>query len=419
MTPLALDVSRLLWRAVRAAPGGIDRLELAMAQHLLAEEPETRFLFTDGGVMRTVKPAMAQRLIEDAAARWAGLPDDAGCRRVAAWLAGDDSVFPLIRSRMSDRQVPLLDFGRSLVAGLIYRRGGLKAEEKEGLHGAGYLNLSHRNLDNPQLFAALSRGLNLLCYLHDDIALRTPSLAAPGTDQRFRRMLRHLAERPVRIVTNSFASRGRIVESAAAHGLRFHRIEVVPPPVAEILAERGEATPGPRRFFLVPGLLTARKNLALLGKACRLQAAGPGFDILLAGAPGLDAADVLDSIGPTPAGFRLLRAEGLSDHAMARLTRAAIAVLAPSLEEGFDYPVHEALACGIPVIASDIAAHREYVAGFAELLDARDAAGWASALADFAAGGARRAAGIASAQRFATPTATKLLKSITDLARAS
>lgn len=419
MTPLALDVSRLLWRAVRAAPGGIDRLELAMARHLLAEEPETRFVFTDGGVIRTVKPAMAQRLIEGAAARWTGQPGDAGCRRVAAWLAGDDTVFPPMRPRLSDRQVPLVDLGRSLLAGLVYRRGGLSAEDKEGLQGACYLNLSHRNLDNPKLFAALSRGSNLLCYLHDDIPLRTPSLAAPGTDQRFRRMLRHLTEKPVRIVTNSFASRARILETAAAHGLRFLRIEVVPPPVAEIFAERAEPMPTPRRFFLVPGLVTARKNLAMLGEACRLQVGGPGFDILLAGAPGLDAADVLNGIGPMPAGFRMLRVEGLSDQAMARLTRAAIAVLAPSLQEGFDYPVHEALAGGIPVIASDIPAHREYVAGYADLLDARDAAAWAAAMADFAAGGARWAAGVDAAQRFVTPMAAKLLKVMSDLARAA
>jgi glycosyltransferase involved in cell wall biosynthesis len=416
--PLALDVSRLLWRAVRAAPGGIDRLELAMARHLLAEEPEARFVFTDGGVVRALKPAMAQRLIEGAAARWAGQPGDSGCRRVAAWLAGDANAFPPARSRLSDRQVPLVDLGRTLMAGLLYRRGGLRAEEKEALQGAVYLNLSHRNLDNPKLFATLSRGSTLLCYLHDDIPLRAPSLAAPGTDQRFRRMLRHLTERPVRVVTNSFASRARILESAAAHGLRFVRIDVVPPPVGDIYAERSGHTVSPRRFFLVPGLLTARKNLGLLAEACRLLAGQPGFDIVLAGAPGLDAAEVLAAIGETPPGFRLLRAEGLSDHALARLTRAAIAVLAPSLEEGFDYPVHEALACGVPVIASDIPAHREYVAGFAELLDARDAAAWAAALADFAAGGARHANSLAAAQRFATPAPAKLLKNMTDLARA-
>ncbi|WP_431303928.1 glycosyltransferase [Sediminicoccus sp. BL-A-41-H5] len=418
--PLALDVSRLLWRAVRAAPGGIDRLELAMAQHLLEEEPAARFVFTDGGAIRALKPAMARRLVEGATARWAGQPGDAAWRRVLAYLEGDDAAFPPARARLADRQVPLVDLGRNLLAGLLYRRGALRAEEPEALHGAAYLNLSHRNLDDAKLFAALSRAGHLLCYLHDDIPLRRPALAAPGSDQRFRRMLRHLGERPVRIVTNSAASRTRILESAAAHGLRLPRVEVIAPPVCEIFTHRAARPVAGRRFFLVPGLVTARKNLALLAEACRAMAdATGGFDVILAGASGLDAAEVLAGLGEMPPGVRLLRAEGLSDHAMARLLRAAIAVLAPSLEEGFDYPVHEALASGVPVIASDIPAHREYVAGFAELLEARDVAGWAAAMADFAAGGPRHAAARAAAGRFATPSPARLLRGMTELARAA
>lgn len=42
--------------------------------------------------------------------------------------------------------------------------------------------------------------------------------------------------------------------------------------------------------------------------------------------------------------------------------RRAKWLLAPSLYEGFHMPVVEALACGTPVIASDIAAHRDLVA---------------------------------------------------------
>jgi hypothetical protein len=38
MMPLVLDLSRLLWPANRVAPGGIDRLELAMALHLPERE---------------------------------------------------------------------------------------------------------------------------------------------------------------------------------------------------------------------------------------------------------------------------------------------------------------------------------------------------------------------------------------------
>lgn len=50
------------------------------------------------------------------------------------------------------------------------------------------------------------------------------------------------------------------------------------------------------------------------------------------------------------------------DEALARAYRRARWLLAPSLEEGYHLPVAEALACGTPVLASDIPAHRDLVA---------------------------------------------------------
>jgi glycosyltransferase involved in cell wall biosynthesis len=53
---------------------------------------------------------------------------------------------------------------------------------------------------------------------------------------------------------------------------------------------------------------------------------------------------------------------GLSEDDLARAYAEALWLLAPSLDEGFDFPVVEALACGTPVVASDIPAHRDLVA---------------------------------------------------------
>jgi glycosyltransferase involved in cell wall biosynthesis len=65
---------------------------------------------------------------------------------------------------------------------------------------------------------------------------------------------------------------------------------------------------------------------------------------------------------------------------VASLYRQAAAVLMPSEAEGFGLPVIEALACGSPVIASDIAVFRE-VGGdeaiYARLADLGD---WAAAV---------------------------------------
>jgi glycosyltransferase involved in cell wall biosynthesis len=61
------------------------------------------------------------------------------------------------------------------------------------------------------------------------------------------------------------------------------------------------------------------------------------------------------------------------------LIGSANALLAPSFTEGFNLPVAEAMAVGTPVIASDIAVHRELASG-ARLIDPLDGPSWLAAI---------------------------------------
>ena len=61
--------------------------------------------------------------------------------------------------------------------------------------------------------------------------------------------------------------------------------------------------------------------------------------------------------------------------------RAASVFAFPSLAEGYGLPVLEAMAAGVPVVASDIPALAEVAGSGALLVPPRDVAGWASALA--------------------------------------
>ena len=62
------------------------------------------------------------------------------------------------------------------------------------------------------------------------------------------------------------------------------------------------------------------------------------------------------------------------------LMTGAHALLMPSFAEGFGLPVGEALAAGVPVIASDILAHREVGEDAAVYLDPLDGPAWADAI---------------------------------------
>jgi glycosyltransferase involved in cell wall biosynthesis len=65
---------------------------------------------------------------------------------------------------------------------------------------------------------------------------------------------------------------------------------------------------------------------------------------------------------------------------LAAVYRRAALVLQPSEREGFGLPVAEAMACGTPVVASDLPVLREVGGDAAEYCEVGDVAGWADAV---------------------------------------
>jgi glycosyltransferase involved in cell wall biosynthesis len=146
----------------------------------------------------------------------------------------------------------------------------------------------------------------------------------------------------------------------------------------------------PERYLLFVGTREPRKNLPTLLAAYRALLAGrvppvggPGAagagvppPLVLAGPPGWGEA--LDLAG-LPAGA--VRTPGyLAEEDLVRLVAGAAALAFPSWYEGFGLPALEALACGTPVVASDLPALREVLADQAELVPPGDADALADAL---------------------------------------
>jgi len=74
----------------------------------------------------------------------------------------------------------------------------------------------------------------------------------------------------------------------------------------------------------------------------------------------------------------------MPDDEAARLIRGARALLLPSFAEGFGFPLVEALALGVPVLCSNLAAFRENGGDVPEYLDPLDGLGWRRAVIDYA-----------------------------------
>jgi glycosyltransferase involved in cell wall biosynthesis len=106
---------------------------------------------------------------------------------------------------------------------------------------------------------------------------------------------------------------------------------------------------------------------------------------VLVGRRGWENESVIDHLQRSKAVIRLVHeASDLSDRELAQLVGGAAALLSPSLAEGFDLPVVEAMTLRTPVIASDIPAHRELAGGTATLLDPVDGSAWLQAIASAA-----------------------------------
>jgi glycosyltransferase involved in cell wall biosynthesis len=107
----------------------------------------------------------------------------------------------------------------------------------------------------------------------------------------------------------------------------------------------------PEDYLVFVGADGPRKGLATLHRAL-----GPGLPPLVLVGPGEAAQD-----------SRTLRTGYVPEEVLRRIVAGARALVLPSREEGFGLPTLEALACGVPVVCSDIPALREVTADHAVL----------------------------------------------------
>jgi glycosyltransferase involved in cell wall biosynthesis len=118
---------------------------------------------------------------------------------------------------------------------------------------------------------------------------------------------------------------------------------------------------------LAVGAPVPRKGYALLLRAI----ARPSLrdvSLVVVGPPGTEdtnLASLAHELGVTE---RYVRAGEVSEARLAGWYAGAAALAAPSVDEGFGLPLVEAQSLGVPVVASDIAAHREVTAGTAALV---------------------------------------------------
>ncbi len=153
-----------------------------------------------------------------------------------------------------------------------------------------------------------------------------------------------------------------------------------PLPAAEVEAFRA-ARGLPGRFILYLGTLEPRKNLGTLLRAfADLARTQPGLHLVLAGAKGWLYAELFELTQALHLEGRVLFPGFVPAEELPLWYNSALVFAYPSSYEGFGLPVAEALACGRPVVTSNVSSLPEAGGEAALLVAPDDAAALAAAL---------------------------------------
>lgn len=166
---------------------------------------------------------------------------------------------------------------------------------------------------------------------------------------------------PTMVITPSEA-----VRRAAIDRFRLSAERVVTVPLAASEHFRPvEQTPAETPYFLFVGTIEPRKNISRLIEGWREVRKAHRVDLVIAGRTRADAAPIAPE-----GGLRLMGA--VADQELPALYSGALAVVYPSLYEGFGLPVLEAMQCGAAVITSRDPAIMEVAGGAAICVDVAD-----------------------------------------------
>jgi glycosyltransferase involved in cell wall biosynthesis len=199
----------------------------------------------------------------------------------------------------------------------------------------------------------------------------------------------------------------------AAYGVSPEKVRVIyeaaapqfaPPPVDEVARVRAQYGL-PERFLLTVGTIEPRKNLSRLLEAFEILARQGEVDAwVIVGRPGWLYDDFFARLEASSWRDQVILAGFVPDEDLPAVNAAATVAVLPSSYEGFGLPVLEAMACGTPVVCSNVSSLPELGGDAARYFDPADVEAMVAALEKVLADGAlrdeMRCRGLEQAARF-------------------
>ncbi len=183
-----------------------------------------------------------------------------------------------------------------------------------------------------------------LVTIHDLIHLRFPAFFKSKVTPYYRSVVTYVARRAARVITDDERTVGDL-----QHFLGVHpgRVRVIALGVSDIYLREHPKYAAERPYFLYVGNHRAHKNLGTLLTAWQALRPQLNADLYLTGE------NDLESSKTTGRGAQAVRFLGeVSAARLASLYKGAVALVQPSLCEGFGLPMLESMAVGCCVIAS-------------------------------------------------------------------
>lgn len=213
--------------------------------------------------------------------------------------------------------------------------------------------------------------------VHDMVPFDVPESVNPRFSAWYRWLLPRLVHRVAAVITVSHFTKERLVSIT---GLPESRVMVVHnavdgrfsrQPAEEIARVRRQLGIRSQSYMLSLGTVEPRKNLALLLNAWRrsIERIPDDLVLVLAGSIGPSRTFRAAGLGPLPP--RVQAIGYVPDDCLPALYSGALGLVYPSLYEGFGLPPLEAMACGCPVIVSDVASLPEVCGDSALYCDPR------------------------------------------------
>ncbi len=356
---LFLDVSRLVRRyEFFGGPSEIDRIEMRYADWMLRQTAfEARPVTRVGERLLEMRPAAYAKVHDTLVARWS----DGAPRQ---FLADGWGVK-----------------GQVIAAERTFRRTlahlGTKRIDAEGRPNVT-LNVGHDGLDVAERFADLPGPFAVL--LHDLIPITHPEYDSKRATLLHEKRLDTLVRQVDHVFNVSEATRKELL--ARVPDARFTSSVIHSGPGLQPAAEPVRYD---RPTFVHLSSIDRRKNLPLLLHVWREFALEPDPpQLVVIGRRGNDhtAMELIDRAAALAPNVVVTGA--LGDEEVAAHIANARALLTPSFVEGFGLPIIEAHSMGVPVIASDIEAHREVGGPAATYLSPLDGPGWKDTIRAFA-----------------------------------